>query len=114
MSIKLSENGHWESSRMMLPQHKEAINHQFNEIGLKRNPELHEDELQIVMENIRISFKRKTEICVTIYGGYELQDLIGVVTSINPYRQNFKIELVDGFEFIDFAEVFKVDLREEN
>ncbi len=99
---------------MMLPQHKEAINQQIKEIGLKGKPELHEDELQIVMENISISFKRKTEICVTIYGEYEFQDLIGVVTSINPYRQNFKIELVDGFEFIDFAEVIKADLREES
>ncbi|MFE4571433.1 YolD-like family protein [Paenibacillus chitinolyticus] len=114
MSIKLSGNGRWESSRMMLPQHKEAINQQLKEIGLKGKPELHEDELQIVMENISISFKRKTEICVTIYGEYEFQDLIGVVTSINPYRQNFKIELVDGFEFIDFAEVIKADLREES
>ncbi|MFB7814064.1 YolD-like family protein [Paenibacillus chitinolyticus] len=112
MSIKLSGNGRWENSRMMLPQ--QAINHRLNKIGLKRKPELHEDELQIVMENISISFKRKTEICVTIYGGYELQDLIGVVTSINPYRQNFKIELVDGFEFIDFAEVIKADMREED
>ncbi|WP_405079019.1 hypothetical protein ACI48J_15085 [Paenibacillus chitinolyticus] len=51
----------WESSRMMLPKHKEVINRQLKETGLKRRLELHEDELQIAMENISLSYARKVE-----------------------------------------------------
>ncbi|GKS11224.1 hypothetical protein YDYSY3_22240 [Paenibacillus chitinolyticus] len=110
MSIKLSGNGRWESSRMMLPQHKEVRNHRLNKIGLKRKPELHEDELQIVMENISVSYTRKVEICVTIFDEYANRDLVGVVVSINTYRQNFKIELDNGYEFVNFAEVIRAVL----
>ncbi|EGL17704.1 YolD-like protein [Paenibacillus sp. HGF7] len=95
---------------MMLPQHKEAINQQLKDTGLKRKPELHEDELQIVMENISLSYARKAIICVTIFDEYTNRDLVGVVVSINTYRQNFKIELDNGYEFVDFAEVIRAIL----
>jgi len=108
MSIKLSGNGRWESSRMMLPQHKEAINQQLKEIELKRRPELHEDEMQMAM--VSVSYTRKVEICVMIYDEYTNRDLVGVVVSINTDRKNFKIELDTGYEFIDFAEVIRAIL----
>lgn len=48
---KLEGNGLWESSRMMLPEHKEAINRQQNKEGRKVRPTLDAQEIEL-MENV--------------------------------------------------------------
>ncbi|GAA4879251.1 hypothetical protein GCM10023310_69240 [Paenibacillus vulneris] len=105
MSKKLEGNGLWESSRMMLPEHKHSIiQYQMNR-NKRTKPLLHEDELEIIFQNISLSLNRKKLIKVNIFGEFEDISFSGVVTSIDQHKNRFKLEYSDGFEWVDFNEV---------
>ena len=108
MSKKLTGNGLYESSRMILAEHRKAIIKMQHEANRKQKPILHEDEWQIIFENINLSIHSKEEVCVTIFGEYEDRDIQGVVTSVNQYSKKFKIEFEGDFEWIDFSELISV------
>ncbi|MEJ1715192.1 YolD-like family protein, partial [Escherichia coli] len=55
MSQKLQGNGIWESSRMMLPPHRERIIDNQKLHKKKTKPILHEDEWEIIFRNINSS-----------------------------------------------------------
>lgn len=48
MTKKLEGNGLWESSRMMLPEHKETIIYKQHEEGRKQRPELDAQEIELI------------------------------------------------------------------
>ncbi|WP_342423129.1 YolD-like family protein [Paenibacillus sp. FSL E2-0178] len=112
MSKKLQGNGIWESSRMMLPQHKERINEHRTALQKIVKPTLHTDEIEIINQNISLSLSNRELIKVKIFGEYEYRDIIGVVKSVSGISNKFKIEIEDGYEFVDFNEVLSVELIE--
>jgi hypothetical protein len=70
MSKKLKDNGLWEASRMMLPEHKqEIINHrQRQEWELEnRLPELDEQELESINYQLQTSVVRNKAVEVTYW-----------------------------------------------
>lgn len=110
MSKKLQENGIWESSRMMLPQHREVIIANQNVHKKMKKPILHEDEWEIINQNINYSLTQEEEITVTIFGEYKHTKFVGVVTSVSPHQKKFKLVNEQGFEWIDFAEILSVQI----
>lgn len=108
MSKKLQGNGMWEASRMMLPQHKESINRHRSELEKRVKPILHEDEWEIIFQNINYSLHQKEQVLVTVFG--ELIDLEfeGIVTNVSQHLKKFKLENEDGYEWIDFNEIVSV------
>jgi hypothetical protein len=70
MSKKLNDNGLWESSRMMLPEHKEEIlNHHDRQKWEQENkrPELDEQELERIGFQLQESIKRDQAAEVTYW-----------------------------------------------
>jgi hypothetical protein len=110
MSKKLTGNGLWESSRMMLPEHKETINKYLGDHKLKTRPEIHEDEWEIMLSNLNQSYIQKDEIKVELFGKFNFREVVGVVTAFNQYQKKFKVEFDDGFEWVDYSEVVSVTL----
>jgi RNA-binding protein YhbY len=112
MSKKLQGNGMWEASRMMLPQHKERINEHRTALQKKMKPVLHSDEIEIINQNISSSFANRELIKVKIYGDYEDRTILGVVKSVSEISSKFRLEIEEGYEWIDFDEVLSVELIE--
>lgn len=112
MSKKLQGNGIWEASRMMLPQHKERINEHRTALQKISKPVLHTDEIEIISQNISLSLANYELIKVKIFGDYENREMQGVVKSVSEISNKFKLEIEEGYEWVDFDEVLSVELIE--
>lgn len=76
MSIKLTGNGLWESSRMMLPEHKERIIEHNLDVKKKQKHELDDQEWEQINLILIRSMVNEEAVTVVIFG--EKQD--------DPYR----------------------------
>lgn len=111
MSKKLQGNGIWESSRMMLPQHRERIIENQKLYKKKIKPIIHEDEWELIFQNINLSLSEHENVKVVIFGEYEYSEVNGVVTSVSQIQSKFKIENDCGFEWVDFNEIVSVKVQ---
>lgn len=110
MSKKLENNGLWESSRMMLPQHKERIVEHISRRTVKNKPMLHDDEWDIITQNINLSLNSKENVIIEIFDEFENRSIEGKVTSVSPLGKKLKVESTTGFEWVDFDELISVKL----
>ncbi|WP_336775320.1 YolD-like family protein [Paenibacillus sp. MMO-58] len=110
MSKKLSGNGLWESSRMMLPEHKERINQHMKELTRKKRPTLHEDEWEIILNNIGESLYERKTLEIHLFDPYGDRILTGVVSDVAYHLKRFKVEEEGASEWVDFRELVSVRL----
>jgi len=108
MSKKLQGNGLWESSRMMLPEHKSTILKRNQEFKRLSKPVLHEDEIIDINHLINESYHGKEVIHVRIHGDWGNREIVGVVTQINSYQKKIKLDFDEGFEWVDFDEIVSI------
>jgi hypothetical protein len=94
MAKKLEGNGMWESSRMMLPEHREAIIKQNAEVHKKSIPTIHPDEWETYNRIISESFHTKLQIKITVFGDYEDIDYTGVILKIDQICGEIKLDNV--------------------
>lgn len=93
MRKKLEGNGLWESSRMMLPEHKYAINEWSGETMRRERVQLDEQEWDHVSRAVSDSLQHRQPIIVRLYHPEELLTVIGVVDRVDPLKGRF---MVDG------------------
>ncbi|WMT42572.1 YolD-like family protein [Paenibacillus sp. D2_2] len=83
MTGKLQGNGMWESSRMMLPEHKEAILRSNRHLQKRTRVQLDEQELERVSRILMESLHEGREIALRLFGEYEDRGLYGTVTRLD-------------------------------
>ncbi|PAK55403.1 YolD-like family protein [Paenibacillus sp. 7541] len=106
---KLEGNGLWESSRMMLPEHKEAIIRYQHEEGRRSRPTLDSQEMELIERALAESFYKQCAITLTIYDEYEDIKLSGIVTSLNTHRREIKFAIrTEDWEWIKVDEIIAV------
>jgi hypothetical protein len=110
MRKKLEGNGLWESSRMMLPEHKDRINRESKQKVQQNKPELMEDELQEMFERLKIAKSNTLKVTVTVFGQYGNRRITGTVTGLDPRLHLIKIQMLGDWELIDFSNVLEVEL----
>lgn len=93
---KLEGNGLWESSRMMLPEHKEAIIRHQHEEGRKVKPTLDTQEIELIERALAESFTERRTITISLYDEYEDIELNGIVTSLHTHRREIKLAIGPG------------------
>lgn len=81
----------WEGSRMMLPEHKEAIIAQYDQELVKRKPQLDEQKLEEISIIIQESYQHNIAINLTVYD-YEEDQYSGIVTYIDPQFKYLKLD----------------------
>ncbi|MDU0333036.1 YolD-like family protein [Paenibacillus sp. 3LSP] len=105
MSKKLKGNGLFESSRMMLPEHKEAyLMHQQN---LRKNtrPQLDDQEMERISRLIAESMQLRKEITLVLFGELNRAEITGVVTKIDLQQKNIRITDGNGFRWIKLSDI---------
>lgn len=107
MSNKLSGNILWESSRMMLPEHKEAINRFNQSLQTRKRAQLDEQEQELINRALQQSLRHRIALTIHMYDPYEQLSIIGVVDRIDKQLQRF---MVDG-EWFCLAEVVRVEFE---
>jgi hypothetical protein len=93
---KLEGNGLWESSRMMLPEHKETIIRKRLEEGRKQRPELDPQEVELIERAIAKAFRERLLITIRIWGEYEDTELRGGVLTVQTYLREIKLSTGEG------------------
>ena len=82
-SIKLEGNGLWESSRMMLPEHKGSIIQKAHEQKQRKRIYLDDQELDIINDALQQSLWQRVPITIKMYHLYEELLIVGVVERID-------------------------------
>ncbi|MFH5185698.1 YolD-like family protein [Paenibacillus sp. TAB 01] len=100
----------WESSRMIIPQHKEAAIRQARESLKRDRPELTEEELQEMFGRLSASKANTLEVTIIVYGEFENRQLRGIVTGLDPRQRLIKIEHNYDWDLIEFENVLSVQL----
>jgi hypothetical protein len=91
--LTVVSNFRWESSRMVLSEHREEILEHNRTVNRKVQPELDEQEIDAFMLLIRDSITHRKVIKISLFDQYEddLQ-IIGLVERIDQYRRTIRIE----------------------
>lgn len=87
----LEGNGLWETSRMMLPEHKLRLNANFMEQSRRNRIELDDQELEQVGRALMESLELRELVKVQLYDEYEQLEVVGVVDRIDQHRQRFMV-----------------------
>ncbi len=105
MSKKLEKNGLWESSRMMLPEHREAIVGQNRSLMKREKPDLDEQGQEEIVRAIGLSMLLSKPITFVLFDEYEERDITGIATKINKENGTVKICGAGGEEWIRFTDI---------
>ncbi|MCR8843063.1 YolD-like family protein [Paenibacillus sp. SC116] len=91
---KLDNNGLWESSRMMIPQHKSAIHAYHHEVKRKSRPHLDEQEFELIGGRLAQAMRDRDVVTVEVFDPFEVVVIHGQVIDIDVV--NRRIRLLDG------------------
>lgn len=106
MSKKLIDNGLFDSSRMMLPQHKEIILAHQKELNRITKPVIDEQEWQLIGQVLQDSFNNHVKVNLSIFDPFNTRNLSGFVTVINTFRKEIKLSIDhDEWEWIKFDDI---------
>lgn len=100
-------NMFWESSRMIMPEHKEAYVEHVREKSKKGRVYLDDQEKEIVSRALAVSNQQRMPINVQLYDEFEDRRVIGVVEQVDIRLKRFK---VDG-EWFDIQDVLRADIE---
>ncbi len=101
---KLDGNGLWESSRMMLPEHKAAINKQLLELQRRERIQLDEQEWEQINQAMAASLHQRSSIALRMFHPVEELTVIGVVDRVDIRQGRF---IVDG-EWFSLQDIEKL------
>jgi hypothetical protein len=100
--LTVGSNMRWESSRMMLPEHVEALHkHKFEQKKVPKH-ELDEQELQEIGIVVMDSLKHELEVMITYWQDGFYKELIGIVDKVDTQTKRVKLRLDDDFTYIGF------------
>jgi hypothetical protein len=109
---KLEGNGLWESSRMMLPEHKETIIRQQREENRKVRPELDAQEIEQIERIISGAFRERRIVSLRIWGEYEDTEARGVILTVQTYLREIKLSTGDGeWQWIKIEDILDASIN---
>ncbi|MDT8861617.1 YolD-like family protein [Alkalihalobacillus sp. MEB130] len=81
----------WESSRMFLPEHKEALMQQKQQKRKVAKPELDEQELEEIGTVVLDSLKHELAVQITYWEDGQFHELIGTIDRIDWHSKKVKV-----------------------
>lgn len=111
MKGKLYGNGLWESSRMMLPEHKEAILRNNRSAQRRKRTILDEQEMERISRMLATSLQAGTMIRMRLYGEWEERELQGTVTATESGGGRVRLQTACGSEWISVQDIVVVEVE---
>ncbi|WP_256846889.1 YolD-like family protein [Paenibacillus sp. Pae108] len=99
----------WESSRMIIPEHKEAINRHRKESGRKQRPVLDEQRQQDLGYAIGEAMANQRAVTLVLFGEYEDREVTGTVEKVDRQLRRMKVITgPDEYEWVKFEDIVSV------
>ncbi|WP_274361535.1 YolD-like family protein [Paenibacillus thermotolerans] len=108
---KLRGNGIWEATRMMLPQHKEAIRTHRSRLGERAKPELDEQRIEELSLALAEALESGSETAVTVFGPFEDETSVGIVEKVDPLGRYVKLASREETVWIPFGDIVQITVR---
>lgn len=108
MSKKLQGNGLFESSRMMLPEHKEAYLAHQHHVQKQPRPQLDDQESERIFTLIAQSMQCRTEVTLVLFGQCDRTPLTGIVTKIDQQQKSIRLTTHNDLTWIHVADIIDV------
>ncbi|MHB0944548.1 YolD-like family protein [Paenibacillus sp. ALE1] len=106
MSKKLEENGLWKSSRIIIPEHKEAYLKLMRDRQRRGKPELDDQEVQLIEQALIESYNSRKPVSVTVFSPFDDEVMTGVITVINTARREVKLSRgEDDYSWIKLEDI---------
>lgn len=110
---KLS-HGHnliWESSRMMLPEHRAALNSLHKQKEYVEKPELDEQEQLLIETRISLAYETGSPIKLRLYNSTGILSLAGEVLHIDRLMEKLRLQVADGRdESVSFPDIIGAEI----
>ncbi|MFE4711210.1 YolD-like family protein [Paenibacillus sp. NPDC056722] len=100
MGKKLEGNGLWESSRMMLPEHKNRIISDERETLRRIQPVLDEQKQEEIESTLALSLRSHVCVTVILFDPFENEVVSGFVTSIHTHSREIKLQWAEEWKWI--------------
>ncbi|WII36798.1 YolD-like family protein [Paenibacillus thiaminolyticus] len=108
MSKKLAANGLWESSRMMLQQHKEALLRHQESQGRQERPNLDDLVVEELSRRLQWSMENREPITLQLYDPFEQREASGIVVDIDMIGQRVRLREGDERRWIRVEDILGV------
>lgn len=99
----------WESSRMFLPEHKEQLLTHRRRQRAFVPPDLDEDRIRQLNEQIGEARASGRRVAVTSAGAWGPETRTGRITRLDPWRGRLELETEDGRLWIPFGKLLQID-----
>ncbi|RPF55702.1 YolD-like family protein [Aquisalibacillus elongatus] len=98
----------WESSRMMLPEHKELIEHHQQRIRQQTKPQLDEQEIEWLEQRIQKALYDQSLVQLTLFDPYQSQIISGVIVQVDSLTQRLLLQTPQHQQWILFHDLIDV------
>lgn len=106
---KLEGNGIFESSRMILPEHREAMLRHQREQQRRGKPIMDEQAIEEIVRTLAQSFHEKVQVDLVVFSPFDDEHYSGVVIGINQSRGRVNLLLDDEEKEIPIAEIISAN-----
>jgi hypothetical protein len=107
MSKKLEKNGQWESSRMMLPEHREAILEQNRSLKKRARPEMDEQAQEEIVQAIGVSMWLSLPMTFVLYDEVADYEFTGIAVKIDTLNRMVKVSRIEDESWIKFSDIVR-------
>lgn len=105
MSKKLSGNGIYEGSRMIMPEHREAFLAQEREQQRRGKPVLDDQAIEEITRALAESYNEKVRVDLVVFNPFYDEPVSGVVTGIDNQTNRVKLMLNEEIRWVSLAEI---------
>ncbi|CAM3369769.1 YolD-like family protein [Paenibacillus taichungensis] len=109
MRSRLKDNGLYETSRMIMPEHREAMLHQEREQQRKGKPVLDEQAIEEIVRALAESYNEKVSVDLVVFNPFYDEPVSGVVVGINQRMNKVNLLLEDDEREISIAEIISAN-----
>ncbi|WP_339234551.1 YolD-like family protein [Paenibacillus sp. FSL R5-0517] len=106
MRSRLKYNGLYDTSRMIMPGHREAWLAQCEQQKRRGKPELDDQEMQRISEVLVDSYNRSSNVELILFNPFFEEPISGVAVGLNSARCEIKMMLED---WVSLAEIVSVN-----
>lgn len=108
---KLEGNGLWESSRMILPEHKQRIIRDEQEQGRREKPVLDAQEWELIDMALHQSKAEQVPVTITLFDPFDELLYKGIVLAVDQQLRRVKLRWSeDDWDWIKIDEIVSVSV----